>query len=670
MTFVPFNRLVFALTFATLLTLANGLRAEPVNITFLLVSDIYKMSGSKVRGGFSRLAAVVKAERGKGGNVVYVHAGDTISPSLMSGFDQGEHIIELLNMAPPDYFIPGNHEFDFGADLFLKRMAQAKFAKLAANLRAADGTPIAGIEDTKILQFGDLKVGLIGLTADDSPVKSSPGDLKFAPTIKTGVDLARQMRKDGVDFIVAIAHANRSQDRALFASRAFDLILTGDDHDLALFFDGRTAMVESKEEGEFVTAVDLSLTISESRGRRRVNWWPNFRIIDTANVEPDPEVQARVAHFEGELSKELDVVIGTSITEMDSRKASVRTGETPIGNLIADAMRQAVGADICITNGGGIRGNKIYAPGAQITRRDVLTELPFGNKNMLLEVDGKTILAALENGLSLVEDAAGRFPHVSGIVVKTDITKPSGSRVVSVTVGDIPLDPDKKYKLATNDFMARGGDGYGMFRKAKRLLGPLDAKLMANHPRLKRHVKPLLGPAQSIPQQPRSFMAMTIIGIALFQIGLRQPVKRSNQSLGFKLKTCQMAHHTGCQGVDIDRVIVIGGKSSNGRLPAHVIQGRESLVICCRGSCCTVLRVERRQEYAITTARLQSVETFTDARRTIAHGPIDNQALIHRRKSPAQTLPLGLGENSQGRIVLLFIPYPPIPLCGFSWPQR
>ena len=101
---------------------------------------------------FARLAAVVKAERAKGGYLIYVHAGDTISPSLMSGFDRGEHIIDLLNMAPPDYFVPGNHEFDFGKDVFHKRMEQAKFPKLAANLRAADGSSIAGIEDQKMLE--------------------------------------------------------------------------------------------------------------------------------------------------------------------------------------------------------------------------------------------------------------------------------------------------------------------------------------------------------------------------------------------------------------------------------------------------------------------------------------------------------------------------------------
>lgn len=473
-----FIRRFVATALATGLCAGTAL-AETVDVTFLLVNDIYKMSG-KTRGGFARLSAVVKGERAKGGNVLYVHAGDTISPSLMSGFDQGAHIIDLINSAPPDIFAPGNHEFDFGKDVFMARMGEAQFPILAANLRGADGNPIAGIEDTKMVEFGGAKIGIVGLTADDSPTKSSPGDLKFSGTVETGIARARALKEAGADLVVAVAHASRDQDRALFNSHAFDIILSGDDHDLMLFFDGRTAMAESKEEGEFVTALDVVINIEEGDRGRRVKWWPTFRLIDTASVDPDPDTQTKVASYEGELSKELDVVIGKTATALDSRKASVRSGETAIGNLVADAMRAAVDADVAITNGGGIRGNKEYAPGSELTRRDILTELPFGNKTLKLELTGEAVLAALENGLSQVEKSSGRFPHVSGMTVEADLAAAAGSRIKAVIVGGTALDPAKTYTLATNDFMARGGDGYGMFSNAPRVFGVLDAKLMAN----------------------------------------------------------------------------------------------------------------------------------------------------------------------------------------------
>ena len=470
----------FALSFAALLFAAAPALAEEVKVTLLLTNDIYKLDGAGPRGGFARLAGVVEAERAKGGNLIYAHAGDTISPSLMSSFDQGKHVIDLLNTMPPDVFVPGNHEYDFGRDVFQARMGEAKFPLFAANLLGPDDKLLPGFAATKIYEFGSAKIGLIGLTADDSPVKSSPGDLKFLPTVETGIAEAAKLRQAGADLVVAVAHANRAQDRAMFESHAFDVILSGDDHDLALLFDGKSVLVESKEEAEYVTAVDLAIDVENKDGNRSVKWWPEFRVIDTATVTPNAATEAKTKQYEDVLSKELDVALGTTETPLDSRKATVRGEEAAIGNLITDAMRMATGADVAITNGGGIRGNKEYAAGTTLARRDVLSELPFGNKTVLIEAKGATILAALENGVGQVEQAAGRFPQVSGLKAKVDLKKAAGSRVVAVEIGGQPLDPAKTYRIATNDFMLRGGDGYVMFADGKVILGPLDGKLMAD----------------------------------------------------------------------------------------------------------------------------------------------------------------------------------------------
>jgi 2',3'-cyclic-nucleotide 2'-phosphodiesterase (5'-nucleotidase family) len=460
---------------------AGAAAAADAKVTFLLVNDIYKVDAPKARGGFARLAAIVKAEKAKGGRVLYVHAGDTISPSLMSGFDKGSHVIELLNFAPPDVFIPGNHEYDFGPDIFRKRMADLKSPlKMAANLRDETGKPLDGFEDMKIVDYDGVKVGLFGMTADDSKEKSQPGPLKFEPTVKSSLAAAKALREQGADFVVAMIHANRTVDMALYNSGAIDLILTGDDHDMMLLFNGKTAMVESKEEGEYVTAIDVAIKTEDRGGRRVTTWWPNFRIIDSATVDPDPETQAKVEGYLQELSRELDVEIGKTVVALDSRTQSVRTQETAIGNLIADGMRWATGADIAITNGGGIRGNKQYEAGKPFTRRDVLTELPFGNRTVLIEVTGEQVLAALENGVSQVEQVGGRFPQVSGLAFEYDKAKPALSRVVSVKANGEPLDPKKVYRLATNDFMMGGGDGYRAFAGAKPILAERDAKLMAN----------------------------------------------------------------------------------------------------------------------------------------------------------------------------------------------
>src|SRR5262249_37382917 len=133
--------------------------------------------------------------------------------------------------------------------------------------------------------------------------------------------------------------------------------------------------------------------------------------------------------------------------ELDSRTATVRTREAAIGNLVADAMRDKTNATAAVTNGGGIRAGKTYQPGDSVTRRDVLEELPFGNKIVTIEISGRDLRAGLENGLSKLPDAAGRFPQVSGLAITYDVHRPVGSRIVSVTVGGAPLNPNKLYRI-------------------------------------------------------------------------------------------------------------------------------------------------------------------------------------------------------------------------------
>ena len=460
----------------------EGAQAAPLNATFslLLVNDIYKMSDEKGRGGFAKLAAVVKAERARGVPMLFCHAGDTLSPSLMSGFDQGAHIIELTNMIKPDVFVPGNHEFDAGKANYMKRMGEANFPFFAANMRQADNSPVPGMKDSAIFTLGPVKVGVVGIILSSVPQMSQPGDLQFLPELDALRREVASLKKDGADFIVAVAHTDREMDNAIVRSRLVDVLLSGHDHDLAIGFDGRTVMCESNEEGNFITAIDFVTTITGEGKERKVAWSPSFRVHDSVTIDPDPAVLAVVKRLEGELSKELDVDVGVSANELDSRTAIVRSQESAIGDLIADAIREATGADVGLTNGGGIRANKQYPAGAKLTRRDILTELPFGNTTILVEITGADLRAALENGVSQLENRAGRFPQISGMKIEVDSKAPAGSRIVSVEVGGVPLDPAKKYKVASNNFMLDGGDGYTALGKGRVLVGKTDGKLLAN----------------------------------------------------------------------------------------------------------------------------------------------------------------------------------------------
>ncbi len=453
---------------------------DEISVTIVLTSDVYKMEAENGRGGMARIAAALKSEKARHPNVLIAHAGDTISPSLMSGFDKGAHIIDLFNMTPLDVFVPGNHEFDFGPEVFMKRMGETKAAVLAANLRSAAGQPLAGIVDSKIFAFGPVKLGVIGLTADDSPVSSKPGKLQFAESLSTAEREAARLRKAGADLIVLVPHAGRALDEQLYTSGIAEVILSGHDHDLYMQFNEKTAIVEAGQDGMVVVAVDLAVKVEERDGKRRVRWWPRFRFIDTADVVPDADVEARVAAYAKTLDSELGQPIGTTETELDSRNATVRGGEAVIGNLFADAMREATKSDVVLINGGGFRGGKVYAAGTELTRKDILTELPFLNKAYVLEVSGAQLKAALEQGFTGAENEIGRFPQVSGMRIKADVARAAGQRVVSVTVNDAALNPKAKYRLATNDYLANGGDGYAALKSAKVLAGEAEAALVAN----------------------------------------------------------------------------------------------------------------------------------------------------------------------------------------------
>jgi 2',3'-cyclic-nucleotide 2'-phosphodiesterase (5'-nucleotidase family) len=398
----------------------------------------------------------------------------------MSGIDSGAHIIALTNMIPPDIFVPGNHEFDFGKAVFLKRMAEAKFPLYAANMRNADGKPVPGFKDRAIVEFDGVRIGLTGAAYDETPRVSSSEDMTFRKTVPTVKEQAAALRKEGADFVVAVLHIDRPHAVELAASHAADLILTGHNHDLFVSFDGRVAVAESSYDAHFVTLIDVTIEVATVEGRREVKWWPQFRIVDTATVTPDAEVAAAVAKLEAELARELDVPLATTAVELDSRNIAVRTGESAIGNLVADAMRAKTGAAVAVTNGGGIRGGKIYAPGSAITRRDILAELPFGNRIVTIDIRGRDLRTALENGFSRVADAAGRFPQVSGLKIEFDPRRPPGKRIVSIKVNGAPLQPNRVYRVATNDFLARGSDGYETFGKVTPLLPADDSPLLAN----------------------------------------------------------------------------------------------------------------------------------------------------------------------------------------------
>ena len=461
-------------------TLAAGpARAVPVVLTIVHVNDLDRLDGSGDRGGVARLATVVGEVRANAPHVLVTHGGDAISPSLLSSFDRGAHMIDLFNQVGFDAMVLGNHEFDFTPAVTVERIAEAGFPILSSNAVEPDGTLVDGVTENLTIEVGPYKVGMFGLTTAMTPMISSSDPVTFRPATEVAAEQARKLRDAGADLVVALAHTGHGEDESLMAQGVVDVLLSGHDHDMKVEFGNGTAFVESGAQAEFVTIVEVAMDTAEGRGGPRFVWEPSVRVVNTVSVTPDPRLQASVDAYLGGLEQELDVEIGSTAVELDSRRGVVRSRESAIANLFADAMRAATGADVALTNGGGIRAGKVYPPGTTLLRRDIRAELPFGNKTIVLEVTGADLLAALENGVGGVEMGAGRFPHVSGMAFRFDASKPPGSRIAGVTVDGEPLDRSRTYRLATNDFLGRGGDGYDMFAGAPRLIDAAAGTLMA-----------------------------------------------------------------------------------------------------------------------------------------------------------------------------------------------
>jgi 5'-nucleotidase len=175
--------------------------------------------------------------------------------------------------------------------------------------------------------------------------------------------------------------------------------------------------------------------------------------------------------YDDELSQELDKPVGDTKLELNAIQLDNEKQETNLGDFIADAFRQATGADVAIINGGSIRSNQMY-PAGELKKRDVLAILPFENPIVKITVDGQTIKDALEHGVSRASRPDGRFPQISGLTFVYDTTRAAGSRVSNIMIGNKPLDLKKSYTLAGNDYITSGGDGYLMLKGHKYLIKP------------------------------------------------------------------------------------------------------------------------------------------------------------------------------------------------------
>ena len=437
-------------------------------VTFLQINDVYSTVPVNDLGGLARVATLKQNVARAGRTPFLVLAGDFLSPSVASSVFKGEHMIAALNAAGLDLATLGNHEFDFGDDELIKRMGEAKFEWVVSNVvDTTTGKPIGGAAPFVVKTFGTLKVGFIGLclTTQEITADKLKHTRLIDPLTAAGQYLP-QLKQAGASVIVAVTHLAIATDRALVETYPeIDLVIGGHEHYLITDIDGKALISKAGSDARTVARIDVN---------RRANG-PVERFYEllpiTKELADEPTTAASVALFESRLSTELNIVAGSTTVPLDGVTANQQTRETNLGNLVTDAMRDDFKADIALTNGGSIRGNRVYPAGA-LTRRNLLEMHPFNNIICVLEVPGRVVLAALNHGVSSMPANNGRFAQVSGVTMTVDLKASVGSRVSDVKVNGQPLDAAKIYTLAISDFLLRGGDGYTMFEDARLKVAP------------------------------------------------------------------------------------------------------------------------------------------------------------------------------------------------------
>lgn len=459
-------RAIFAIAMMviSLLTSACG---ESREIRILHVNDLHGFAepfrpyhAEELVGGIAFMAARIEALRHEK-PAVLLAAGDMLLGNDWANLFEGESMMAAMNAMGFDAMVVGNHEFDLGPEVLAKRISEATFPVLGANVEG-----LGTLAPYVLRDIAGVKVAIIGVTTEHTPLVTHPKNvvgLAFVAPDKTVRTILKEIVHKA-DLVVVLSHLGFPADRALAeAVPGIDIIVGGHTHTRIStpVVVGNTFIVQAWEYGRALGVVDLVVRdgkVATVRGRLE-------EIRPSAGKE-EPAVAEVVRRYTEKMDSSLNEVIGETRVPLDGEQ--VRQQETNLGDLVADSMRESAKAEVAITNGGGIRGS--IAEGT-ITKRDVYRVLPFDNYIIALRLSGTQIREVLEHGVSGREPGEGRFPQVSGLKFSYRPSAPPGERITEILVGGTPIEPDREYMVATNDFLVAGGDGYGTFGEALSVSG-------------------------------------------------------------------------------------------------------------------------------------------------------------------------------------------------------
>lgn len=453
--------------------------AAETQVTFLHFNDIYEFMPSADSGGLAAIKTLIDHERSIHSGAILTFGGDLLSPSVASHLSKGAHMIDLLNRLSPAAAVLGNHEFDFGAEVLRTRMDESRFPWIVANVAEADDRPFGNARPTLMIESNGLKIGLFGvLTPETLTLSAASGNVVFSSEIIAASRAVDELRTQGADLVVALTHLDIEQDLALLRQvKGIDLVLGGHDHNAMAIEVGTALVVKAGHDGAYLAAVDMAVEHVDGKVIKvRPSGWRFLSSLGIAGAIDMADISQR---YDRDVGSALAEPLAQVTAPLDSRQEVVRGAESTLGNFITDALRTALHADIALINGGGLRGNRVYAAGTVLTRSDILREMPFGNTVVLLDLSGADILAALEHGISKAPALAGRFPQVSGLSFRYDPQAAPGQRLRGVTIAGIAVDPSRRYRVATTDYLVGGGDGYDIIGRGTVLIDRNAAPLLS-----------------------------------------------------------------------------------------------------------------------------------------------------------------------------------------------
>ena len=428
----------------------------------------------KCFGGTARLVTAIADARARSNNSILVDGGDQFQGTLFYTYYKGAAAAEFMNKLGYDGMTVGNHEFDDGPEVLRGFMDAVNFPVLMSNADVS-GEPLLAdtLMKSTIIERGGEKIGMIGLTPENTDELASPGpNVTFtapAAAVQAEVDKLTEM---GVNKIIVLSHSGYNVDQAVAAqTTGVDIIVGG--HSNTLLGDderasgpyptmvGDTAIVQAYAYGKFLG--ELNVTFDDDGNLTEAAGAP---LLIDASVTEDAATVARVAELAAPLDEIRQQVVADTAAPLEGDRSVCRAMECSMGNLIADAMLARVadqGIQIAVQNSGGIRAS---IDAGEVTKGEVLTVLPFQNTLSTFQITGETMLAALENAVSQHADGSGRFLQVSGMRFSVDLSADIGSRISDVTVGGAAIDPAATYGVVSNNFVRNGGDGFDMFESA------------------------------------------------------------------------------------------------------------------------------------------------------------------------------------------------------------